>query len=52
MIVGLELNITDKKFYLRMFQIVRFYYNMRCRAKDNLILEEIYNQGDLDYYIS
>ena len=35
-----------------MFQMERFYYNMRCRAKDHLILEDIYNQCDSDYYIS
>ena len=30
----------------------RFCYNMRCRTKDNFILEDFYNQCDSDYYIS
>ena len=30
----------------------RFHYNMRCRTKDYLILEDIYDQLDSDYYIS
>ena len=41
-----------KSFYLLMFQMERFHYNMRCRTKDPLTLEGIYNQCDSDYYIS
>ena len=30
----------------------KFHCNMRCRAKDHLILEDICSQCDLDCYIS
>ena len=33
-----------------MFQME--HYSMRCRTKDHLILEDIYNQFDSGYYIS
>ena len=35
-----------------MFQMERFHYNIRCRTNDHLILEDIYNQYDSNYYIS
>ena len=35
-----------------MFQMERFQYNIRCRTKNHLILEDIYNQYDSNYYIS
>ena len=35
-----------------MFQMETFHDNMRCRTKDHLILEDIYNQCGADYYIS
>ena len=35
-----------------MFQIEKFHYNMKCRTKDHLILENTYNQCDSDHYIS
>ena len=48
-VVGLEFKF---KFYLSLFEMEGFYYNIRCRTKDHLILEVIYEQCDSDYYIS
>ena len=52
MVMRLQFDNIDKKFYLLIFQMEKFHYNMRCTTKDHLILEDIYSQCDSDCYIS